>query len=54
MSAEGSGVVGSLDVRPSAPSANTYQAPGVKSAHGCNDVGFRRLSRFGLGSVVGL
>ena len=37
-----------------APSANTYQAPGVKRAHDFYDVGFRRLSRFGLGSVVGL
>jgi len=37
-----------------APSANTYQAPGVKSAHSSYDVDFRRLVRFGLGSVVGL
>ena len=35
-------------------SDNTYQAPGVKRAHDSYDVGFRRLSRFGLGSVVGL
>ena len=33
---------------------NTYQAPGVKSAHSSYDVDFRRLSILGLGSVVGL
>jgi putative transposase len=34
--------------------ANTYQAPGVKCADECCDVGFRRPVGFREGSVVGL